>query len=180
MLNIKQIKQIGDKINAIQFDEWIHILITLNRQEELNHFLDMINHRELSPDYRQCEFLGNGLIVVIGDSIISKQEIEEILEENGINKNRLELVNDFKDIKKYNFQKMKFQTMKYAAVLVGPIPHKTKGLKKYPSMISQMEKEDGYPPTRKLMDSHNELIITKKTFSDAIMEKIEKRVILPS
>ena len=114
----------------------------------------------------------------IGDSTIDRQVIEEILKDNGINKERLELINDFKDIKRYEFKKMRFQITKYAAVFVGPIPHKIKGLNSYSSMISQMERDEGYPPVFRLIDSHNQLIINRSTLSKAIKEAKDRRIII--
>ena len=105
----KLIKELTDAYHNGNLDE---ILKKYGLEDEVEHFYYDAN---------------NSKIIVIGDSRINKNEMEIIAKKNGIDPRRIEFVLEFDKITNYNFEKFKYN-LSYSDILIGPIPHKVKGL----------------------------------------------------
>lgn len=123
-------------------------------EDETEHFYYDTNHSK---------------IIVIGDTMINKNEMEYIAKQNGINPKRMEFVLEYDKITNYNFEKFKYN-MSYSDILVGPIPHKVNGLDDSSSFLSMARKHpDIFPKVIELRDS-NKLKITKSSFQKGLLE----------
>jgi hypothetical protein len=175
-LNTTEIVKLETNLNEILNNELLGILITLNRNEQLSSFLDMIGHLDLlDNDENEFKPLLNRKILVLGDSKIKANDIFKTIQNCGIDKDRIELNLNYKldnlDIEslKYNFN--------YSLILIGPVPHSFKGKDSYSSIITRMEKEIGFPPVFRL-NSTNELKITKTAIKETIQQALKQKKIV--
>lgn len=112
--------------------------------------------------------LNKSKILVIGNSVVDKNELVLTAKKYGINENRLEFLLDFSKLSTYDFSILK-DNMNYSDILIGPIPHKVKRIDGYSSLIAMIEDNPkDYPKLIKL-ESSNELKITKQTFKEGII-----------
>lgn len=87
--------------------------------------------------------------------------MEYIAKKNGIDPKKIEFELDYEKFK-YN--------MSYSDVLIGPMPHKVKGLDESSSFLSMVrEHPEDYPKIIELRDA-NELKITKQSFLNGLLE----------
>lgn len=111
----------------------------------------------------------NSKIIVIGQSRVNKSDLEHIAKDNGIDPKRIEFELDYEKLTNYNFEKLKYN-MTYSDVLIGPVPHKVKGLDESASFLSMVrEHPEDYPKIIELKDT-NELKITKQSFLNGLLE----------
>ena len=94
------------------------------------------------------------------------KEIYKVTAEMGIRKEQLELCLEYKKAAAYNIEKLK--NNKYAAVLVGPMPHSGAGKGSYSSIITAMENTAGYPPVFLIVN--NGMKITKSSLKRALRQ----------
>ncbi len=143
----------------------------LNRTGQLDSLLNMLgivcNNSTPLPNRK-------GKIVIIGESEITKQQLEGIAKECGISKSRIEFCIDYYEAKRFNFRKLQYNE-NYAAVLVGPMPHSTWGKDEFSSALVALEKSDGYPPVFRL--GSNCLKITKSNFKSIMIDLLDKGVV---
>ena len=110
---------------------------------KLNEFLKLIGREELAEaDYRPFV---HRKIAVLGGSMAKSQHLLGIAKQLGFQKNQFEFCLSYDEMKTYHFDKLR-NSAKYAAIVVGPIPHSTTGTGNYSSVITAMEKDEGYPP----------------------------------
>lgn len=108
-------------------------------------------------------------IIVIGDSRVGKNEMEYIAKRNGIEPRRIEFVLEYDKLTNYDFEKFKYNTS-YSDILIGPIPHKVKGLDVSSSFLAMVrEKLECFPKVIELRDA-NELKITKQSFLNGLLK----------
>lgn len=111
----------------------------------------------------------NSKIIVIGESRVNKSDLEYISKKNGIDPKKIEFELDYEKLTNYNFEKFKYN-MSYSDVLIGPMPHKVKGLDESSSFLSMVrEHPEDYPKIIELRDA-NELKITKQSFLNGLLE----------
>ena len=123
-------------------------------EDEVEHFYYDTNHSK---------------IIVIGDSRIDKNEMEIVAKKNGIDPCRIEFVLEYDKFSNYNFEKFK-HNMSYSDILLGPIPHKVKGLDKSSSFLAMVRKNpDVFPKVIDIRNS-NELKITKTAFLNGLLK----------
>lgn len=121
---------------------------------------------EVEHFYYNCN---NSKIIVIGESKISKNDLEIVAKKNGINPNKIEFELDYEKLTNYDFEKFKYN-MSYSDILIGPIPHKVKGLDESSSFLSMVrEHPENYPKVIELRDS-NKLKITKQSFFNGLLK----------
>lgn len=174
-LGIDEIVELEEKLLTIFEESLQTILLKLNRNEQLGNLLILLGHPEL---------LGKGdngyipvpdrTIVILGESSISVNDIQNTIKKFGIPKNRLELHLEYKP-NGLNLDALKYSP-NYSLILVGPMPHSIEGKDNYSSIITRMEKEAGFPPVKRLM-AGNELKITKTSIKDAIGDAITRGLI---
>lgn len=88
----------------------------------------------------------------------------------GFSGDRFEFFLDYDGSQKYNYSKLRYSD-KYAAVIVGPIPHSTVGKGNYSSAIVAMETEQGYPPVFRVDK------ITNNSFRSVMDELQQKNIV---
>ena len=173
MLDVMELNVLSVALRSLFMDnsKIFERISILNRTGQLNSLLNMlgiVSSDSVSlPNKR-------GKIVIVGDSEISKQQLEGIAKECGIAKNRLEFCLDYYEAKRFNFRKLQYNE-NYSAVLVGPMPHSTWGKDDFSSVLSALEKSDGYPPVSRL--GSNCLKITKSNFKSILMGLLNKGVL---
>lgn len=111
----------------------------------------------------------NSKIIVIGESRVNKSDLEYIAKKNGIDPKRIEFELEYEKLTNYNFEKFKYN-MSYSDVLIGPMPHKVKGLDASASFLSMVrEQPENYPKIIELRDA-NELKISKQSFLNGLLK----------
>ena len=166
---------LADDIKEVFEDSILSILCRLNAIGELESFLDMAGWLYLVEDERdQAISYKDGKILVVGGSNVKQNILEGIAKSMGISKNRLEFVLNYDEAQRYNYDKLKNQS-KYAAVIFGPVPHKTVGVEDYSSIIARVKTEYGFPPVETLGD--NELHISKENFKRALADLLKRNII---
>lgn len=150
------------------------ILSNLNRQGQLELFLELLGMEELiQPDKGYVPYK-DGKIVVIGAPKISSKNIYDVGKALGIEKDRFELHLEYDDVKKFDCRKMQYNP-NYGLVMFGPTPHSGASKGDAGSVIAAIEDGDGYPPVVRL--GTNGLKITRSNFKEMLKEAIEKGII---
>ena len=109
----------------------------------------------------------NAKILVIGATRVKVNELRAIAEEMGIPPKRIDFELEYDKIQKYNFGKLQY-SMVYSDVLIGPMPHSTKGKGYSSSFIADTYNyPEKYPNIVKLV-ANNMLKITKISFREAL------------
>ena len=101
--------------------------------------------------------------------MIAKNDMEYIAKHNGIDPKRLEFVIDFSKYTNYDFSKFKYN-MLYSDILIGPIPHKVKGLDESASFLAMVKNNPESFPNVIELRSANELKITKQSFLSGLLK----------
>ncbi|CAI3448397.1 hypothetical protein CIRMBP1229_01872 [Enterococcus cecorum] len=152
------------------------ILSNLNRTGGLNEWLAMGGMSDLVQGDKDLNSYPNGKIVVIGGTDIKEKVFLGVAKELGLSRDRFEFCLDYKKIQKYEFNKLQYNS-NYRVVLFGPAPHSSQGKGKSSSVITEMEKSQGYPRAIRLQSS-NELKISKTNFREALKQLIEEKYIV--
>lgn len=134
----------------------------------------MIGHEEYHPFSNRTFFRTSGKILIVGSSQLQKKDIVDVCKKLKIREQRLEIILEYKD--NFNFEKTQYNT-DYAAILVGPLPHMAKGVDGYTSIITKLEKADGYPPVIRLLNTSNELHISKQNIQNALIECLRNGIV---
>ena len=128
---------------------------------KLNEFLKLIGREELAEaDY---DPFGHRKIAVLGGSMAKSHHLLGIAKQLGFQKNQFEFCLSYDEMKTYHFDKLR-NSAKYAAIVVGPIPHSTTGTGNYSSAIAAMEKDEGYPPVFRVEK------ITRSSFRNVVTQ----------
>ncbi len=114
-------------------------------------------------------------ILVIGRSEVRKKDLLGIIKSYGLNEDLFEFVLEYDNAKNYNFNKLR-NNEKYQAVMIGPIPHKIRGIDT--NLISKLEKNEEYPHTIRLINGNDELKISKSTFSKTLDFLIQEKILV--
>lgn len=120
----------------------------------------------------------NGKILVIGASDTKRIDLINAAKKLGITEDRLDLHLDYYDAKKFDFEKIHYNS-NYAAIMLGPQPHSGISKGASGSIIAEVKKKDGYPPVIELQknSSKHELGISKSNFSNELWKLIRKGII---
>ncbi len=135
--------------------------------DEINYILEKYDLKD-EISYSYYDF-NNAKILVIGNSMISKDVMVSIAKKYGIKENRLEFELDYDRLHNYNFGNLK-NNMSYSDILVGPLPHKVKGIENYSSFLAMAEANPEEFPKIIRLEGSNELKITKHSFLDGLLK----------
>ena len=174
MLDTMELNGLSVNLRSLFMDssKVFEIISILNRTGQLDSLLNMLGI--VSNDSTSLPNNRRGKIVIVGESEITKQQLEGIAKECGIAKNRLEFCLDYYEAKRFSFGKLQYNE-NYSVVLVGPMPHSTWGKDEFSSTLTALEKSEGYPPVSRL--GSNCLKITKSNFKSILMDLLNKGVI---
>lgn len=135
--------------------------------DEIDYILEKYDLKD-EISYSYYDF-NNAKILVIGNSMISKDVMASIAKKYGIKENRLEFELDYDRLHNYNFGNLR-NNMSYSDVLVGPLPHKVKGIENYSSFLAMAEANPEEFPKIIRLEGSNELKITKQSFLDGLLK----------
>lgn len=167
----EDLQVIIDKVvNSRMIERYIY---RLNAEGSLDRFLKEIGYVDPASG-SILPAKKDGKILVIGGSVINKNDLEMAATKAGFDKTRFEWKLGFKDAKRYQFNKLQYNS-NYSAILVGPMPHKCSYETERASAIMAMANEPGFPPLFR-MGKGNELCISKQSFTNALKEMKEKGV----
>lgn len=149
------------------------ILSSLNQSGQLIKILSMMGLEKLLP---QNKVLVNTdkMIVVIGQSNAKVEKLIGVAKELGFRKEQFIFCLDYDEAKTFQYKKMQYSP-KYAAILIGAVPHSTKDKGSFSSIISALEQQEGYPPVIRV--GSNNLKITKSSFKDSLLNLISKKIL---
>lgn len=111
-------------------------------------------------------------ILVLGASQISDKIIFGLAKNLDISKNQLELITDYSDSKRFDIDKIKFNSS-YDGILVGPIAHNIIGSGDYGSAIMKLKTEEGFPPVQEIRNKSGQLKISKTSFKDSLKKLLD-------
>ena len=110
----------------------------------------------------------NQRLLVIGASKLSPDKLGAIARDYlGFEKNDFEYALEYDRVPDLN--KIRYGS-RYAAIIVGPVPHKVTGLGDNTSIIQKLKNEKGFPPVYQVRTESGELKYTKDTFLKALEE----------
>lgn len=134
---------------------------------DINRVLEKYDLKD-DISYSYYDF-NNAKILIIGNSMLSKDKMILLAKKYGIREDRLEFELDYNRLHNYNFENLR-NNMSYSDILVGPMPHKVKGIKKFNSFLAMVKANpEEFPKIIELKDA-NELKITKQTFLDGLLK----------
>ena len=166
MLSIDELSELQDRVMEAFPDKITGALTLANRKGKLEQLLKLLGMEDLLIHKNKFESCKEGRIVVIGGSRIKEDVLIAIAESMGIDKKRFEFCLDYEAIQKYNFRKLQYQPQ-YRLILFGPAPHSANEKGDSYSILSELERGEGYPRVERLI-SGNELKITKSNFRNKL------------
>ena len=83
-------------------------------------------------------------LLIAGQSDVKKEHIFGILKRLGIDKNRVDMILDYDEMKRFKWNDIQYSS-KYSDVVFGACPHSVTGKGDYSSVIARMESEEGWP-----------------------------------
>lgn len=144
------------------------------REGNLEDYLTRIGYLTINSKQDSLSTRIATRILVIGDSRSSRRNLESIAESSPLNKFNFDYIIDYDDISKFDFNSLMY-SIKYIAVLVGPMAHHQKGVDGFSSMIKRMEEEtDVYPEVIRITNGRGALHISNNTFREALFELEDK------
>lgn len=177
MLDTVELLELEDSLKKELESRLSEIITQLNRKEQLLDFLDMIGLSNLLSQTKQFKPYKTGKIVIVGESEIKPNIIEAILTNLGIDKRRVELYLGYEKAVSFDVSKIQWDA-DYSLIAFGPVPHSGVSKAEYSSIITRVEREDGFPPVMRL--GENELKITKSNFRKMIETAIENNILSPN
>lgn len=142
-------------------------LYQANREQEIDSYLKKIHYEDLIQGYNKYYDKKNAKVAVIGDSMISIDDMRIIAKKNGLNPQLIEFHLDYNKLTNFDFNQFR-NNPGYSDIIFGPNPHKTRGIEGYSSAIRMMQQEANQFPKLIIAETSNELKITKTSFTKAI------------
>ncbi|HKK18811.1 MAG TPA: hypothetical protein VJ952_09050 [Opitutales bacterium] len=106
-------------------------------------------------------------LVLIGASMIREKAALSIFQNHGFSE--IDIFSDYKQIKHLDSNTLLRQRSRYDGILLGPMPHSTKGNGDGTNLIQRILNEpDRYPPSVEVRTNSGQLRITKQSLKDAI------------
>ena len=167
-LTIQELSDLCDEMMGRMGLELLPAITKANREDTLEDLLASLGMSDLlvsENDPYEERFLGK--ILVVGASAVNVDKLRSIARKKGFDPDRFEFQLEYSRLKHFNFGKIR-GSMGYAAILAGPMPHKTPGTDEASSFIARVENNpDDYPKLIK-MQAGNDLKITNNSFKQAL------------
>lgn len=143
-------------------------IIMANRTGNLNEVLKKYGLDEsITSDENLLLNMNKAKILLIGNTETKVSDLMKAAKYMGIDAEKIEYFLDYEKITNFNFGKLRYSTV-YSDILVGPIPHKVKGIEENSSLIVMIESnQEEFPKLTKVM-SEGELKISKNSFQKAL------------
>ena len=174
MLDISELEELENSLRTELETKLPGIISYLNRAGRLEEFLEMMGLRDLLTPTKQFIAYKTGKIIVLGESEVKQDLLELVGKKLGIDKRRFDFYLGYEEAAKFDSRGIQWNP-DYAVILAGPQPHSGISKGEYSSIITAMEKEDGYPPLIRL--GTNTLKITKSGFQAVLIDLIETGII---
>lgn len=138
------------------------------RNNELNEVLSKHGYSHLIDDAYEFYDKRNSKIIIIGDcESIGIDQVRMTLKKSGVDSNDYEIISDYSKITNMSFDFLKNSSI-YSDVLIGPMPHKVKGIEGYSSLPAMiMDNQKNYPKLTEIV-ANSSLKISKASLRDAI------------
>ena len=158
----EEINDIAKKMSAENIAKYLR---RLNAEGRLSEFLNDFGIQKRDD---VLPVNARGKILVIGGSNVKRSDLEISANKSGFDKSRFEWVLNYSEAKKYPYRSLQYNE-NYAAIIVGPVPHKCCYETDCASVLTAIQSEPGYPPILKL-EKGTKLAITKDNFTKALKE----------
>ncbi len=175
MLSIEELSELEESLRMELEENLLTILTKLNRTGQLEELLSLLGLKELLYGNNSYQVFKTGQILVIGQSNVKEDVLLSVAGKYGIDKSRVELHLEYEVGIKFDFKKTQWNP-NYSVILVGPLPHSGISKGDHSSVITAIEKEEGYPPVVRL--GTNSLHITKSDFRKKLKELLDNGIIL--
>lgn len=173
MLSIEEVLELEEDIREELDNHLEEILIKLNRTGQIQELLSLLGLDDKSEE-NLMDDCKSGKIVVIGTSEVSKDKLAAVAKRLGIDTDRFEFFLNYDDAKTFNFRKLQYNS-NYSLIMVGSMPHSGHAKGDYSSVITALEREEGYPPVRRMGSSR--LNISKSSFRSDLESLIQEKMI---
>lgn len=167
VLDIYELADLESKIKDLLDDRLLPALTKLNRVGRLDELLNLLDMPELMQSNQIYQAPKNGKILVIGQCDIKQNVLTAVAQSIGLDKSRFEFELEYNSAKTYNFKKLQYNPL-YSVILVGPMPHSGIIKGDSGSIISSLEKEEGYPRIVRL--GKKSLKISKTEFKQTLLK----------
>lgn len=111
-------------------------------------------------------------LLVFGDNRVPEDKLKRYANAIGFPSDNIDFYLDYEKNRRFDLNKIRFHSP-YAGILVGPNAHKMVNLGDYPSMLSKLRNEGGFPHFIEMRTHSRELKITKKSFETAMMRMMD-------
>ena len=108
-------------------------------------------------------------ILVIGDIRFDKKMIDKIAEEYAIEPSQIDVIDKYKQISRYDFDAL-IDTTKYSDIIVGAVPHKTKGTNGASGIVAHIMNNKHRYPNIVIASTGNDIKLTLNTFTKALLK----------
>lgn len=167
-LTIQELSDLNDAMMLRMGLELLPAITRANREDRLTELLADLGMEDLmEPEEQAAQNGWASKIVVMGDGAVKVDKLRSIARKKGFDPDRFEFELDYHRLKHYDFGKLR-GSMGYAAVLVGPMPHKTAGALEASSFIARAQNHPGEYPILIKMGTANEMKITNNSFKRAL------------
>lgn len=143
-----------------------------NGDESMIALMNTAKHKE---EARSLDIKADKKILIIGDVKMKKEQIYGFLRSVNISKERLEFMDGYDTFKHKSIRSYQYN-QNYALILVGAMPHSMKDMGSYSSLISAMEKEEGWPDIIRL--GQKGLKATLSNVKQAIISSLASGVLI--
>lgn len=164
MLSITELIKIKSKVFAKIAVE----LELANKNDTIEEFLEkygIVIDSEQTPyfDSRRAK------ILVLGALAGNVDDYKSQLTKLGLNKNNVEFINDYNELKRFNAQKLEYSS-EYSDIIYGPNPHKQVNIGDNESLLTLLKRNpEKYPRVIEAM-ANNKLKITITNFREAVLK----------
>ena len=161
--NVDQLEELAEKITSKIINE----LRIANMQGEADTILKKYGFAtEVDNSYPYID-IRNSKILVIGTPQIGINHLKLAAKKNRVTEKHIEFVDDYEKLTNFDSSILKNSPV-YSDVLVGPMPHKIKGIDGYNSLTAMIRaNEEDYPKLTELR-VNGELKITKTSFEQGL------------
>lgn len=146
-----------------------HDLYMENQNDCVDIFLKKLGYNDFIEEKNAPYNTKNAKILIIGECQIKKEYIMAISKKLGILPKNIEIIDDYEKITNIDFSRFEYND-NYSDIIVGPCPHKARGIGDHSSFIRMIEHDpEKYPKLIRAM-SGEELKITKKSIEIALKQ----------
>ncbi|MEI6284875.1 MAG: hypothetical protein WCP79_00070 [Bacillota bacterium] len=135
--------------------------------KEIEFLNSLVREQAMASKPRGGKPLPRG-ILLIGASPLNANTIYAIAKTLGIESQHLILHNDYETNKRYDFDKLRYNS-RIGAVILGPIAHKVTGLGDYASVLQKLTGTSEYPKVFDARTCAGELKISKMSLGKALL-----------